>query len=399
MYVPGGYDQAYCYLSVENAPEKRFPVNDGTFFQVLGGWGDVSNWIGNGNNILVPIPADNEITLDSKCLGRQGGAQPNTLGILSASAPKETWDGRRLEIKGPGYTIGYRIQPHGPKESIGLFSYTDYTIPVPSQLKATVRTSSDPAQYMKLARMLTLIWEWTGDRSKLTGFTILQDGKTVQGANQAPAGTGRWEDSIFLPISCGGAYRFQIAANYGAAQSVPSTVTLYEQPSCATYVEVKFEKIRFWCLDDGDVPVIPFIPLDCESGSFPAKDTIESYYWLHANGQEINISADLTTNRDYFFHDLGLNSEQASKYSNYDTFIVPIEMPSNRNEQQTIRFGLHMKDSDPWWDADDHICAIGKDLSMSYNNWIDYEKRFELKCNSRDARGQVTIRIKGFGAP
>ena len=41
MYIPGSYDLAYCYLSVENTPEKRFPISDGTYFQVFGGWGDI----------------------------------------------------------------------------------------------------------------------------------------------------------------------------------------------------------------------------------------------------------------------------------------------------------------------------------------------------------------------
>jgi len=396
MYIPSGHDQVYCYLSVESWPEKRIPSNDGQFVQVLAGWGNIANWTGNGNSLLVPEPQDNEVKLEGKCMGRKGGSLPENLGTFQASAPRETWDGRRLDLigTGTGYRIGYRIQPHGPGTANGLYGYNDYTIPTPSQPTVIVKTTpfANLSTNTILAQAPTLAWDWKGDQAKLTGFTILLDGKPVQGANQKQAGSDRWEDTLYIPTSCGGVYKFQIVTNFGEAQSIPSPVTRYEQTSCGTYAKVKFNEISFSCLDDGDIPMIEVGGnFECGSGGWNT-DTIEAFYWIHANGNVINIfGGDLSTDPIYSFHALGLYSPQRDKYASYDTFIVPID-PQN----PTLRFGLHMRDEDPWWDADDNICLIGQDIIMPYQDWANYEQRFDLECHTRDANGRVTIDVKGL---
>lgn len=387
LSVNGGYDRAYCYLSVEGAPEKRIPVNLGQFVPVVGGSGEVSNWTGSGNSILLADPPDGEITLEGKCLGWSGGNGPDNLGTFQTSAPQAQWDGKRMEIIGAGYTFGYKILPLGAENIRGSYGNYDLTLQVPYDLEIEVGKSSSLAEQYRLNKTPTLRWKWDGNPKDISGFTIFLNGKPfmVVGPNERG-------HVINLPTACGTSPEISVAANYKSnAMSIPAQppVGLF-QPKCGVYVEVKFEKIRFWCLDDGDVPVIPFVPLDCESGSFPMNDTIESYYYIHANGQERKSSADLTTQRDYYFKDI------LPAYS--DTFLVPIEETSNRS-YPNLRFGLHMKDGDPWYDADDHICAIGKDLAMSYSDWMSYDNQFELECHSRDAGGTVTIKVTGFGEP
>lgn len=389
LSVNGGYDRAYCYLSVEGAPEKRIPVSEGQFIPVVGGSGDVSNWTGSGNSIILQNPLDGEVTLEGKCLGWQGGSGPDNLGTFQTSASQAHWGGGILEIIGAGYTIGYRILPQGLEDTPGNYGYYDLTLHVPYDLELEVIKSFSLANQYRLNQTPTLRWKWDGNINDITGFTIFLNGKPfmVVGPNESDRAP-----VIYLPTGCGTSPKISVAANYKSnAMSIPAQppIGLY-QPKCGVYVEVKFEKIRFGCLYDGDTPVIPFVPLDCESGSFSARDTIESYFFIHANGQERKSSAELTTKRDYYFKDL------LPAYS--DTFLVPIEETSNRS-YPTLRFGLHMKDSDPWWDADDHICAIGKDLSMSYVDWMSYENQFELECHSWDADGTVTIKVKGFGEP
>ncbi len=393
MSVFTGYDRVYCYLSVEGAPEKRIPSNDSQFIQVKNGVGDISDWTGSGNSFLLPEPQDSEVTLESTCLGWKGGSGPDNLGNFSTSNPQNTWDGRQMQLSSANYAIGYRIQPHGPVNASGSFAYIDYTLPIPFQPWVTTMASPNAVENDFLARRPTLHWKWNGDKSILTGFSVFLDGKEFDSRPVSPGGTnGVWEDTFVLPTSCGGVYTFEVAANSGEALSAPSMAYRYTQPACGTYAEVKFEEIYFGCLDDGDAPVIPFVPMDCESGSFGKSDTIEAYYWLAVHGEMISFSErNMTTDVHYSFQNLGFNSPQKHQYPSYDTFLVPIDA-----QNPAIWFGLNMKDADPWWDADDHICGIGKDLSMPYADWINYDQEYELVCESRDAYGWVKIRVRGI---
>ncbi|MFN2146337.1 MAG: hypothetical protein ACK2T7_13375, partial [Anaerolineales bacterium] len=229
--------------------------------------------------------------------------------------------------------------------------------------------------------------------SKLTGFTLVMNGNPIKTISNNGAGNiTTWSESVVLPTACGGAYIFEVTANSGEAMSALSMPYEYVQSPCATYAEVKFETITFGCLDDGDIPAIPFVPMDCESGTFGANDTIEAYYWIAVHGEMIHINpGDMTTGVDYSFYDLGYNSPQRNKYSSYDTFLVPIDLAN-----PSIWFGLNLKDDDPWWDANDHICGIGKDVSMPYQDWETYDERIKIECASRDGVGWVTVHVRGI---
>lgn len=398
MYVPGGYDQVYCYLSVESAPEKRTPATDGAYILVSNnGFVDVSNWTGSGNKILVPIPADNEVRLEGKCLGRRGAAKPETLGTFTSSAPKETWDGRRMELKPEGftgYTIGYRIQPHGPATSSGFFNYTDYTIPSPSQPWITIEKSPNAAENEKLGRRPTLHWAWQGDPSKLTGFTILLDGKFFRSVPNWTGGTpGKWEQLFLLPTSCGRTYKFQVVANSGEAQSAPSAMYEYKQPPCEIYAEVIYETIEFTWLDDGEAG-------DC--------DNVEIYFTFFADpAHPRSFYSDSHPMKlgcgTYSLDMLTRSSPQANQYdSPPNTFIAPID-PAN----PFIRlWALFTEDDDFVLDQNDHLCSMSKTIKLPQKDWGNYSETVRLRCGEGvtsssgfDGDGYITIRIRGFRAP
>jgi hypothetical protein len=379
MNVPGGYDRVYCYLSLESAPEARIPSDGSAFLQVTDGWGNIANWAAGDKKILLPIPTDDEVTLSGECWGWQGTAL-NKLGAFQASTPRARWDGSRQTLASANFTIDYRITPFGSVDSAGTYAFHDYTIDVPYGLWLVI----DPWRPI-------LYWSWEGDPAKITGFTIFMNGNSLM-----QVGPSARDATIRLPTHCGAIYEFKVAANSGAAQSPPSAPLKHEQRPCPVYAEIKFEKIRFSCLDDGDAPAIPspIYDFECGSGGWN-NDMIEAYYWLHANGREKYFGdVWIPCCAEHSFNELGSLSPQRNKYTSYDTFVVPIDW---RNP--TLRFGLHMKDSDPWWDADDHICAVGKDLAMSDQDWANYEERFELDCHSRDANGVVTVQVKGFTSP
>ena len=395
MYVPGGYDQVYCYLSIEGAPEKRTPTSDGTYISAINGFVDVSNWTGNGNKILVPIPVDNEITLEGKCLGRKGGSKPDTLGTFTTSALKETWDGRRMELKPSGstYTIGYRIQYHGPTQVItGDYKYTDYTIPAPTDLLIKTQTSSNPASNAALARIPTLQWTWSGDPVKynLTGFTVFMEGKQISTAFQAPLGSGKWEDTFFLPTACGGTYKLQVAANSGNAQSPPSAVYEHKQPPCEIYAEVKLETFEFTYVDDGDPPC----------------DTAQVYFDVFVSGQTRsfggpNLYYELGCGVHYFADFTPTSAYQGS----VDTFYVPLEPSTPTNPANPkIDISLFYDDADFW--SDDYLCHTNTRFQASYSEWANYSETRTFPCpgpnwtssSGWDANGTITISVKGFEA-
>jgi hypothetical protein len=398
MHVAGGFGSTACYLSLEGSAFRRTPNADGMYIPVLGGFVDVSNWTGSGKSILIPIPADNEITLEGKCIGKSGAAPPVNMGTFTASAPKETWDSRRMELKSTSastYTIGYRIQPQGPTTTAGAFTYTDYSIPSPSKPFVVVGTSSNPSENEKLARLPTLHWTWSGDFNKLTGFTIFMDGKPFQGANLVSFSPGQWEDTFFLPTSCGGTYKFQVAANAGSAQSVPSPVYEHKQPPCEIYAEVKFETITFTYIDDAEIG-------DC--------DVAQAYYKISVNhhdrdfgeleGDDIDMDCG-----EYYFSLLPAGTPQENKYESVDTFIVPIsaQNPSGND----VFVWANFLDNDPTSSVD-HLCIAYTTIKKNSQAWVDLKnpEQIKLPCDGEngeygglDARGFVTISVRGFIGP
>jgi hypothetical protein len=388
MFVSGGYDRAYCYLSVEGAPEKQVPTTYGQFIQVLSGWGDISNWTGSGSSFLLPEPQDGEITLEGKCLGRRGASLPDNLGLFKASVPKSEWDGRRLELKGAGFTIGYRVQPYGAAQASGFYTYTDYTIPTPSQPWITTKTSSNATENEKLARRPTMHWAWSGDPSKLTGFTIFLDGKFFRTVPNWQGGApGRWEQMFMLPSSCGGTFQFQVAANSGEAQSAPSAVFEYKQPRCEVYAEIRFETITFTDIDDH------------ETGSC---DTAEMYGNIIVSGGK-NIGFGNMDNTvkvgcgTYIF-------DQFSHAEHRGPVIVPID-PAN---PRVNFWALLWDEDDIFGGVNDHLCGFGMEINKPYQDWTNYSKKFTLRCDEGvttsqdggyDAEGFIEFTVKGFMAP
>jgi hypothetical protein len=389
MQVSGGYDRVYCYLSVEGMPEKRIPTNDNLFVQVQGIWGDISNWTGSGNSFLLPEPLDGEVTLEGKCLGWTGGSGPDNLGIFKASVPKTQWDGSRLELKGQAYIIGIRIQPHGAVRASGFYTYTDFTIPVPSVPWVTTEKSPDPNENDKLARRPTLHWIWSGDTSKLTGFTIFLDGKFFRSVPNWQGGApGNWDEMILLPTSCGGTYKFQVAANSGEAQSVPSVIYEYRQPPCERYVEVTFESVDFMFIADGETFPLFVNQLPCH--------VAETRFYLIVNNQSRFFGfRDIKGCAKYTFSQLIYAGSQKQVIDRPDTFIVPI--PSKAT---TLSVGVHMIDRDLI--GDDTICYIKKDnMILPDELWTQpgHIVTTETRFSHRDASGDVIFSVKGFNGP
>jgi hypothetical protein len=330
------------------------------------GWDTLADWTAGKNKLLLPIPADDEVTMEGKCLGWQGTSGPSDLGAFQITAPRATWDGGRQTLTGANFSLDYRIAAFGPSGAVGTYCYQDLTIPSPQCPWIT----KSPAQSAGLTNFEVLHWRWEGDPQKITGFVVHMNGRPSWWADPNDPNV-----TMPLPTTCGGSYKFQVTANSGAAQSLPSAPFVFHQNPCPVMVQVKFETIYFSRLDDGE-------------GINDRNDTIEAYYWLHANGDQRYFGdIDMTTGNVYRFHLLGDSSPQRAAYDSYDTFIVPVGF-----QRSSLRFGVHVKDRDVLYD--DHVCAMGIDVVLPFEDWATYEEEFEHICVGGDGTGFITARVK-----
>jgi hypothetical protein len=379
MQISAGVDSVYCYLSLEGAQDKRIPEGDKTI-QVLNQWGDITKYWGGSKSILLPYPADEEVSLEGECMGVSGNAPPVSLGKFSASVPREQWDGRRLEINGDKFIVGYRINPHGSKQAQGLFFYTDYGIPKPYAVSVAPEKPSDPNDTVEiaiLARRPFISWKWDGDESTLSSFTIYLDGEILQWAEPD------WRKTrLLLPDGCGTSYQVQIAANAGDAQSVPSAPFTYTTPACPVLVEVHFQSLYAYQTDDSS-----FNPFDVAgSQQYSPCDTLSIYGDIWATGSKYEVrhgSGYMTCKYEYLFTQLGFKE---------DKIVVPID-PLDPG----LRFGTEFHESDFW--SDDDFGRVAHEIpAMSIEEWKNYDETFVFTPPDYDdtMKGKITIRVRGF---
>lgn len=404
-FMSGGWSNLYCYLSLEAAPEMRIPEDDSRFLKVdFTGGADIEKWIGGKNRILLPIPADEELSLEGDCWGWIGDTGPFSMGTFRESVPSEHWDNRTLQIHSSNYVIDYRVRPFGRTQAEGVMTYVDYTIPTPYKVVATVKTSNDPTLSESYARYPTITWEWDGDPQKITGFTVyvngavaywLPIGPTTSTTSLPPSDR---RASFLLPTSCGGRYEIHITANSDAAQSALSELVTIDQPPCASYAEVYFERFSFSWIDDGEFG-------DC--------DTAEVSFQVYVNGKTrwFQEYEDVECNHDYQFSDFTI-SQSNTVLGDANTFIVPIDLSEPKLE---IYVGFTDADRflvDVPWDADP-LCdykASHKFPAMSEQEWSRFQENFWEPCtfipgnpvhppSDMDGRGVITFRVRGLLSP
>jgi len=383
MHVSGGFDKIYCYLSLEGRSAQRIPDGD-KFIQVLNQWGDITKYWGGNKRILLPFPADEEVSLEGECLGWTGAAPPVSLGKFQASVPRDQWDGRRLEVSGNQFIVGYRIQPHGSTQAHGLFFYTDHSIPKPYDVVVAQEKPSDPKDTVEnaiLARRPFIIWKWDGDESKITSFAIYLDGKLLQWAEND------WRKTrLLLPAGCGVTYQLQVAANSGDAQSVPSAPFAYETPPCPIMAEVHFQSINAYMTDDST-----FNPFDVAgSAQYSPCDQLAVYgeiwatgvkYEVRYSGSE-NFQSHMTCNIEYPFTNLGFEE---------DKIIVPID-PLD----PILRFGTEFHESDFWYD-DNFGIVMAQAPPTTIDQWRNFDQTFTYNPPDPDDTAKVTIKIRVRG--
>ena len=381
----GGWDRIYCYLSIEGAPEQRVPEDDSQFLQkdLLGG-ADIHNWIGGKNRILMKMPIDEEVSLEGDCWGWLGD-RPASMGEFGVSVPREHWDNRTLQARAANYVIDFRIRPFGSKDAAGAYQYRDYDLPRPYNLRVDVVAGDDPVQNAYWAQHPVVRWDWNGDPQSVTGFTLYVDGSIVDW-NVVNGPVTQWDPALgkqalapTLPTSCGGTYQFQVVANSGHAQSMPSDPVEYIQPPCQRYLIITYDSFSFSYLDDGELG-------DCDDPELE----IDGF----GNVGELEIEC----NKEYPF--AGLLGDTPFEY------ILPIPP-----EKSHVTTGLYFYDHDFFiidW-GPQVICAYYHNIEfsdISDSEWQNLDQSFSVPCPSGIVysgtfygRGVVKYHVRGLLSP
>jgi len=400
MRVTGGWQQIYCWLSLEGMAAKRIP-EDGEYLDgdAMGSV-DIHQWLGGKNRLLLRMPADDDVSLTGDCWGWQGNL-PHSMGDFGVAVPKEHWDNRTLQISNTNYLIDFRIRPLGPTEANGAFSYLDYGLAPPEQVTAAPPSpdptgSYDPRIIDTLRRNPKLRWEWAGNVQDVTGFTIYVDG-AVAGQVSDPAGAltsagprNTFETTLALPAGCGYSYRIEMRTNSGDAQSPLSQAYDYRQPPCQAYAQVDIRQFGFSTIET------PWVP--CR--------TVQALIHVLVNDTEFVFEGPAGCRIPYVLSDFQLRDSlvhvQAVKEDGRfdpDTMIVPVALD---NPSVSILVTFQDESDIPYI----LMCAHSSEVApppMSSEEWAQYlEQHTYAECGpdprfgESSAQGYISYVVRGI---
>jgi hypothetical protein len=384
----GSWHDLYCFVSIEGATERRVPEDDSQFIQP-------GALLGGTNLIVIDTPADGELNLSGDCWGWPG---PGTMGPFATAVPGEQWDNRPLHT-GNSYDIDFRVRPFGSVPVKGIFSYTDSNLPVPTVVSVEPLTSKDPLERSRLARNVTLTWDWQGAPESITNFVIAWDeALEFKWANQSDRTA-----AIVLPYSCGGTYKFAVAAvASGGARSAYSTAYSYSQPPCDIYAQVDFLTFKLTSHDDGEVGGCDTAELIFRIGASSVNSVEREWQGEGAasDGKAFPYGTSTSCNQSYHVTQYPLFARDSAP-GQPDSFTVLVE-PST----SAVNVGATFQDMDTFivpWDYD-VICTYYRQIHVPYDQWIGYDKSFSETCEDslggeRDGTVQLNYRLRGYRTP
>jgi hypothetical protein len=346
-------EKVYCYISLESAPQIRFPANDGEFVDIQVGHGDLAPW---PHLFAVPIPADGALDMAGECWGWAGNDLAK-LGDFSASFPAADWDGTDQLMHGNGFVISLGVEPLGAPGPGNMNYFTGPVIPAPYGVKDTVVSDPLNPTLSPDSHDRHVTWKWDGDTTKLDAFVVFLNGQ-VMPRSWSPTPLGL-SDDFRLDRGCGQHLKWQVAARYGMVLSPLSAPYDLDLLPCQYLVKVRFLDLSLSCTGEGST--------NCSSGGHYC-DTLDAHYDLSVNNETRVFWGDgnnipLPCGRREFA-DLGSYYQQNQIYPSADTFIVPWEDPGSPME---LLLRANVWDDDGVWSDDDLI--FGKSEYIMYKDF------------------------------
>ncbi len=350
MKVPGSAGNAYCYLSLMNAPHVRVPENDGEFIPAAAGEADIAAWAAADHKLVVPVPSDGVLPISGSCLAWEGSTLVE-LGSFQTSVASPLWNGKRHAVSGSAFEIGLAVNP------LGGTTMTTYGLPINPKIPAPYALVEVDAPNYPLfqgnppARMLH--WKWDGDPKTINGFTVLFNGQPVASYNYPDMR----DVVVRLPGNCSHNIRWEVIAVttvYGRAgpgggvamvQSPRSNPVQYAQPKCKSYLVIQFQTLGLRTTNEegfaGDCP------------------TLEAYYQLvgpHIQGKRFYYPGGAFTGgsfftvqcgRTYSFYDMGRPYLSIDPHP--DIVVAPIDEKNIHIWWGTMFFDYDQWSGDDWW--------------------------------------------------
>jgi hypothetical protein len=370
------WENIYCYVSLEGAPEERIPESGFLELDPVHG-ADIHTWFGGRNRRLVPIPDDEVITIEGKCMGWLGD-NPQAMGFINESVPKADWDGRTLKISGPNFSVDYRIRTHVFSGGEGAYEYVDESITVPIITAIEVAEGNTPDVKAFYAKYPKIIFAWEGN-TNITGFTLYINGAPqFHEITPAPFSAFHKIQAGPLPTQCGGTYQFKVAANSENVRSDFSSVMVYEQPPCERYAKLSFDGFLFaW--------------LGGETASDCTDTLLRVRIYDPFGGAQLVPIPKIECNKKYEF----ISSPNRVQHIGMDAGGGTVNATVNFSERVYVWLS-----EDPLYLP---ICSISQDYPippMSDEDWSTFKIQKEVRCPDRpmdhNGSGRIYLSITGY---
>lgn len=244
LSVGANYNQAYCYLSLEDSLEARIPEQDGDFIPIQSG---IANISALPTTYSVPNPIDSSLEASGECWAWAGGSLVK-MGIFKGSFSKQTWNGSRQEIDGGVFKIGLSISAQGSAKLSGALTYDKFPDPLlPPPYNVLEQGTRCPGASCS---GVYLTWDWQPDspsKTLITGFDIYLNGNLYKSVTDPQARS----TPVVPPAGCGKQIRWQVASVAATTRSMLSLPFEYGLPPCQAYAVVKFETLDIPWTGDG----------------------------------------------------------------------------------------------------------------------------------------------------
>jgi hypothetical protein len=364
--VPPEYQQVYVYLSIDGYPERRFPSDDSSFLIAEGGQVFMPPEAGESRVLVIPQPADGSIELTADCWGWAGG-QLSQISTFSEVLTSSDWNAGTLNIGNERCGLSVIVNTSGESYVYATFNNKNSSIPTPFNVREIrIGTEDSLHPYWQYAWLWQrgIAWQWKGDISKITGFTINLNGKPI--AN-VPANQRSWV--VTLPEWCGTGNKWTVTANAKSGSSPTSAPGNGFLPKCPEYFVLGFEWLKLYVADDS---YHPFSPAGC--------DTMESYWRL-------TVGSVTTRFHEGSYYPLSCghhNIEQINQRPNSDFFRIPL----SSNKFSSFRVAAYFYDYD-WGSSDDLYYYL--DMTVQIPSFTNANQAIASSCVTPNPNGTVAI--------
>jgi hypothetical protein len=261
------YDRVYCYASLADGPEERYPQSEDQFFSP----GDERHW--NIDEHLgrrfAYLAEDEPMRVFAHCYALTGIPGQGLLVDLGSFEQYHDppWQGEMVEVfsnpgpEGDYFRVEYRLCEGSCEEA--LFS--------PPRLRSITVGPHSP--FGPSERTAMLRWDWDGDEAQISGFRVYVNGTFVRAV-----GTDRGLLALFggyyeheisdLRPTCGETLEFEVTVYSGPtdvpdAESPRSNSRVWEADACQRTVRVTFQSLETAGLGSRKGPI---------KGTFTAND-------------------------------------------------------------------------------------------------------------------------------